>query len=111
MIEQIVPVVPVTKIRHVEDTLGGLDFRQVWTHDPGQGLLYAEFQNEQGISLHAIESRGDGVGPVVVYFRVSNNNQLTKQAGVVAENQTWHMREFWLRDAYGNSYRFGQPID
>ena len=111
MINQIVPVVPVTKIGYVEATLAALGFRKVWAHDPGRGLLYAEFQNDQGISLHASESRGDGVGPVVVYFRVSNVDQLAEQAGVVAEDQTWHMREFWLRDADGNSYRFGQPIE
>ena len=111
MISSVVPVVPVTKIKNLEDTLGVLGFKQVWAHDPGQSLMYAEYQNEQGIALHASESRGDGVGPVVVYFRVSNVNELAARAGTVAEDQTWHMREFWLRDADGNTYRFGQPID
>ena len=110
MIEQVVPVVPVSKIAVAEETLARVGFKKAWQHDPGQELMYAEFTHPDGISVHASESRGDGIGPVVVYFRVSNVDALAQQADETAADQTWHMREFWLRDADGNAYRFGQPI-
>lgn len=110
MIEEVVPVVPVSKIAVAEETLARVGFKKAWQHNPGQDLMYAEFTHPDGISVHASESRGDGIGPVVVYFRVTNVDELAAQAGTTAEDQTWHMREFWLRDADGNAYRFGQPI-
>ncbi|MFM5905847.1 MAG: hypothetical protein ACKORF_07085 [Micrococcales bacterium] len=110
MIRSVIPVVPVSKISVVQTVLEPLGFSLAWSHNPGQNLLYAEFQHPDGIAVHASESRGDGHGPVVVYFRVDNVDQLAALAGAVAEDQTWHMREFWLRDADGNSYRFGQQL-
>jgi hypothetical protein len=111
MIHEVVPVVPVSKISVAAEALGRVGFTMAWQHNPGQELMYAEFQHPDGISVHASESRGDGIGPVVVYFRVSNVDELAAQAGTTAEDQTWHMREFWLRDGDGNTYRFGQPIE
>lgn len=111
MINQVVPVIPVSKIQVAQETLAKVGFELAWQHNPGQDLMYAEFAHPDGITVHASESRGDGHGPVVVYFRVSNVDELAAQAGTAAEDQTWHMREFWLRDSDGNAYRFGQPTD
>jgi hypothetical protein len=111
MIEQVVPVVPVSKIAVAAAALSKVGFTLAWQHNPGQNLMYAEFTHPDGIAVQASESRGDGIGPVVVYFRVSNVDALAAQAGETAADQTWHMREFWLRDADGNAYRFGQPIE
>ena len=110
MIEEVVPVVPVSAIAVAEAVLVRVGFSLAWQHNPGKNLMYAEFQHPDGIAVHASESRGDGVGPVVVYFRVTGVDALASQAGVEAEDQSWGMREFWLRDADGNTYRFGQPI-
>ena len=84
MIEQVVPVVPVSKIAVAEATLSKVGFTLAWQHNPGQNLMYAEFTHPDGIAVQASETAAD---------------------------QTWHMREFWLRDADGNAYRFGQPIE
>jgi hypothetical protein len=111
MILSAVPVIPVSKLAVVEAALGPLGFKMAWSHNPGQDLMYGEFTHPDGIVLQASESRGDGIGPVVVYFRVNNVDELAALAGTVAEDQSWHMREFWLRDADGNSYRFGQPTE
>lgn len=111
MIENVVPVIPVSKIAVAQETLGRVGFTLAWQHNPGQDLMYAEFQHPDGIMVHASESRGDGIGPVVVYFRVTDVDALAAQAGETAADQTWMMREFWLRDTDGNSYRFGQPIE
>ena len=110
VIEQAVPVIPVSKISVAEETLSKVGFELAWQHNPGQNLMYAEFTHPDGISVHASESRGDGVGPVVVYFRVNNIDELAEKAAVTAEDQTWGTREFWLRDADGNTYRFGQYL-
>jgi len=111
MIEQVVPEVPVSKIPEAQAALSKVGFTLAWQHNPGQDLMYSEFTHPDGIAVQASESRGDGIGPVVVYFRVSNVDALAAQAGETAADQTWHMREFWLRDADGNAYRFGQPIE
>lgn len=110
MIESVIPVVPVSEVSVIKNTLEPLGFSLAWQHNPGQNLMYAEFVHPDGIALHASESRGDGIGPVVVYFRVTNVDELAAKASTVAEDQTWGMREFWLRDTDGNTYRFGQPI-
>ena len=110
MIKSVVPVVPVSKIAVAEAALSRVGFALAWQHNPGQDLMYAEFVHPDGAAVHASESRGDGIGPVVVYFRVTNVDELAARAGVQAEDQTWGMREFWLRDTDGNSYRFGEQI-
>ena len=110
MILDAIPVVPVSKLSVVANALTRLGFELAWSHNPGENLAYGEFVHPDGIALHASESRGDGTGPVVVYFKVDNVDELAALAGVEAADQTWHTREFWLRDSDGNSYRFGQPI-
>jgi uncharacterized glyoxalase superfamily protein PhnB len=110
VIEQVVPVVPVSRIAVAAEILQKVGFELAWQHNPGQNLRYAEFTHPDGLSVHASESRGDGIGPVVVYFRVSNVDELAAQAGTTAEDQTWGTKEFWLRDADGNTYRFGQYL-
>jgi hypothetical protein len=112
MINSAVPVVPVSKLSVIDEVLNRVGLIRDWTHEPVPGgPKYAAFTNQaESIELHASESRGDGTGPVVVYFRVSDVDALAAQAGVTAEDQTWGTREFWLRDADGNTYRFGQTL-
>ncbi|MEO0024830.1 MAG: hypothetical protein RL196_1271 [Actinomycetota bacterium] len=110
MLEQTIPVIPVSEFAIAHETLTKVGFDLAWQHNAGQGLMYAEFVHPDGAVVHASESRGDGVGPVVVYFRVDNVDDLAAHAQTTASDQTWHMREFWLRDADGNTYRFGQPV-
>ncbi|MFM1795549.1 MAG: hypothetical protein RLZZ340_226 [Actinomycetota bacterium] len=112
MIKTIVPVVPVSKIEPTLELLAKVGFKHNWTHDPnGAGLRYASASDEAGNELHLSESRGDGTGPVVVYFWTDAVDVLAEQAGTTAEDQTWHTREFWLKDTDGNSFRFGQRLD
>ena len=111
MILSAIPVIPVSKLSVAEEALTKVGFKLAWSHNPGQDLMYGEFQHPDGAAVHASESRGDGTGPVVVYFQVDNIDELAAQALTVAEDQPWHMREFWLRDTDGNAYRFGQAIN
>jgi uncharacterized glyoxalase superfamily protein PhnB len=104
-------VVPVSKIEVILEALGPAGFKQQWAHDPGQGLRYASLvHSDSGIEIHASESRGDGTGPIVVYFYVEDIDALAARVGVTAEDQSWGTREFWLRDADGNAYRFGMYL-
>ena len=112
MIKTIVPVVPVTKIEPTVEVLAKVGFKLNWTHDPsGAGLRYGSISDEAGHELHLSESRGDGNGPIVVYFWTDDIEALAAKAGETAEDQTWQTREFWLKDADGNSYRFGQRLN
>jgi hypothetical protein len=92
--------------------LAKVGFTPNWTHDPnGGGLRYSSLGHPEGHELHLSESRGDGTGPVVVYFWSDSIDELAEAAGTTAQDQTWHTREFWLKDLDGNSFRFGQRLD
>ena len=111
MIKSIVAVVPVTKIESTLEVLARVGFKLNWAHDPaGNGVRYASIGDEHGNELHLSESRGDGIGPVVVYFWTDDVDTLAAKACETTEDQTWQTREFWLKDADGNSFRFGQRL-
>jgi uncharacterized glyoxalase superfamily protein PhnB len=110
MIKAAVPIVPVSKLEPTIALLEGVGFKVNWIHDPGGNLRYASL-SIGNVEVHLSESRGDGVGPVACYFWSDDVDSLANLVGVSAENQTWGTREFWLRDADGNSFRFGQRLD
>ena len=111
MIKTVVPVVPVTKLEPTIELLAKVGFSQNWVHDPNGGQLrYASLVDQNGHELHLSESRGDGIGPVVVYFWTDSIDELAELAGTTAQDQTWATREFWLKDKDGNSFRFGQRL-
>ena len=107
MIKNAVPVVPVTKLEPTIAILEPLGLKTNWIHDPGGNLRYASL-GDGAFEIHLSESCGDGTGPVVVYLWVDDIDALAALAGATAEDQTWGTREFWLKDAYGNTFRFGQ---
>lgn len=111
MIESIVAVVPVSKLEPTVELLEKVGFKLNWVHDPiGDKLRYASLSDQSGHELHLSESRGDGIGPVVVYFWTDSIDTLADLAGTTAQDQTWHTREFWLRDPDANTFRFGQRL-
>jgi len=111
MIKTVLPVVPVTKLEPTIELLAKVGFSQNWVHDPNGGQLrYASLVDQNGHELHLSESRGDGIGPVVVYFWTDSIDELAELAGATAQDQTWDTREFWLKDKDGNSFRFGQRL-
>ena len=111
MIKSIVAVVPVTRIEPTVTVLEKVGFKLNWVHNPGNSdLRYASVTDQSGHELHLSESRGDGIGPVVVYFWTDHIDALAAQAGETAQDQTWQTREFWLRDPDGNTFRFGQRL-
>jgi catechol 2,3-dioxygenase-like lactoylglutathione lyase family enzyme len=82
--------------------------------------------SRDGAVLHLSSHAGDGVAGGVVYFIADDVDALhaefvAKNAGIPIAtvdaagvpgpvNQTWGMRELYVRDPDGNSVRFGAPI-
>jgi catechol 2,3-dioxygenase-like lactoylglutathione lyase family enzyme len=82
--------------------------------------------SRDGAVLHLSSHAGDGVTGGVVYFLADDVDALHAEflakdvpvpiatvdaAGVRSPvNQTWGMRELYMRDPDGNSIRFGAPI-
>lgn len=113
MIIGISPVVPVDKLEDTIELLSPLGFKVNWIHTPGpQPMRYASLVDESGNhEIHLSESRGDGPGSVVIYVWAKDIDALAAKAGTTAEDQSWGTREFWIRDKFGNTFRFGQLRD
>jgi len=67
--------------------------------------------------LHLSSHAGDGVAGGAVYFIAASVDELHaefKARGVLIHiapvDQTWGMREMYVRDPDGNSVRFGCPV-
>jgi catechol 2,3-dioxygenase-like lactoylglutathione lyase family enzyme len=79
-------------------------------------LTRLQTRNRDGAVLHLSSHAGDGVIGGVVYFTSGDVDGLHEE--FVAKNvrihiapvdQTWGMRELYVRDPDGNSVRFGAP--
>ncbi len=121
-----VPIVKVTDIqRAVEFYCGTLGFVQDFRYSAGAaGPTYV------GISLddqqiHLSNFAGDGVAGTATYCYVDDVDALVARfrargvqtpgnpASPVEDgptDQTWGMREFYVRDPDGNTLRFGSPV-
>jgi uncharacterized glyoxalase superfamily protein PhnB len=125
-VKRLVPIVKVTDIHRALDfycaTLGFVqDFR--YSAGPG-GPEYAGISMD-GSQVHLSTFAGDGVIGAATYcyvddvdalcrkllaggLRTPGNPQSPVEEGPV--NQTWGMREFYVRDPDGNTMRFGVPV-
>jgi len=70
-----------------------------------------------GMALHLSSHAGDGVAGGVVYFLTDDVDALHAEfvarnvrIHIAPVNQTWGMRELYVRDPDGNSVRFGAPV-
>jgi len=70
-----------------------------------------------GVALHLSSHAGDGVVGGVAYFVVENVDALHAEfrdrgvpIHIAPVDQTWGMRELYVRDPDGNSLRFGCPV-
>jgi uncharacterized glyoxalase superfamily protein PhnB len=125
-VKRVVPIVKVTDIQRAIDfycsTLG-------FVHDfsysaSAEGPVYAGISRD-GHQLHLSTFAGDGVTGTAVYCYVDDidalfrrllagglktpkNSESPVEEGPV--NQSWGMREFYVRDLDGNTIRFGAPI-
>lgn len=125
-VQRIVPLLRVTDINRTVAfycrTLGFVEeFRYSASHN---GPTYVGLSLE-GQSLHLSTFAGDGIVGTAVYCYVDDVDALFE--GFVARglktpddpsspvesgpvNQTWHMREFYVRDPDRNTLRFGTRI-
>jgi uncharacterized glyoxalase superfamily protein PhnB len=72
--------------------------------------------SRDGLVLHLSSHAGDGVTGGVVYFLSDDVDRLHAEfvsrgapIHIAPVDQTWGMRELYLRDPDGNSVRFGAP--
>jgi catechol 2,3-dioxygenase-like lactoylglutathione lyase family enzyme len=125
-VKRVVPIIKVTDIERALNfycsTIGfALDFR--YAVSPS-GPTYVSVSLD-GSQIHLSTFGGDGVIGTAVYLYVDDVDSLCRtilQAGLktpgkpespVEEgpvDQTWGMREFYVRDPDGNTLRFGSPI-
>jgi catechol 2,3-dioxygenase-like lactoylglutathione lyase family enzyme len=125
-VKRLVPIVKVTDIQAAINfycsTLGFVeDFRYLAGAD---GPVYAGISLD-GNQIHLSTFAGDGVAGTATYCYVDDIEGLFRKfiaAGMktpgnpespVEEgpvDQTWGMREFYVRDLDGNTLRFGSPI-
>ena len=125
-VARVVPIVRVTDIRSAIDFYGStLGFVTEFQFSAGlNGPWYAGLSLD-GNHIHLSTFAGDGQFGTAVYCYVDNVDALFdrfRQAGLkvpvkpespVEEgpvNQTWGMREVYVRDPDGNTLRFGSPI-
>ena len=78
---------------------------------------YMGFQRDEVI-IHASSHSGDGAGGAVVVIVVDDVNALHAEfvaKGVVIDlppiDQTWGVREMYIKDGQNNALRFAQPLD
>jgi catechol 2,3-dioxygenase-like lactoylglutathione lyase family enzyme len=120
MLIQAIPVLHISSAAaSVAFYCGQLGFRLLFEvpasetqRDPG----YMGFGRD-GLEFHASSHAGDGVAGGVVYFRCDDVDALHAEfvaAGVAIHvapvDQTWGIREMYVRDPDGNSVRFGSPV-
>jgi catechol 2,3-dioxygenase-like lactoylglutathione lyase family enzyme len=125
VVKRVVPIIKVSDIGVALDfycaTLGFLtDFKYVASPD---GPTYAGVSLD-GNQVHLSTFAGDGVFGTTTYCYVDDVDalyrelcqkglKLPKTPGSPVEegpvNQTWGMREFYVRDPDGNTLRFGSP--
>jgi len=78
---------------------------------------YMGFQRDEVI-IHASSHAGDGAGGAAVVIVVDDVNALHAEftaKGVVIDlapiDQTWGVREMYVKDSQNNALRFAQPLD
>lgn len=117
MIRSAVPVLHVTDSRRSADFYARLLGFTLEDNAPvGPDPCYLVLTRD-GVELHLSSHAGDGVVGGVAYLRVSDVDALHAEflgRGVPIHvgpvDQTWGLREMYVRDPDGNSVRFGSPI-
>lgn len=125
-------VTRVVPILHVADAAaaeafycGRLGFTLDFRHAPAPGGPAYLGVSLEGHMLHLSTFSGDGVAGAAVYFYVDDVDALFRRVSAAGlkppghpsspvedgpVDQTWGMREFYVRDPDGNTLRFGHPL-
>jgi uncharacterized glyoxalase superfamily protein PhnB len=119
MLRPAVPVLHITNANAAEDFYcRGLGFQISWeatASDESRDPTYLQVQRDEAI-LHLSSNAGDAVVGGVAYIPVPDVDALYVEfssRGVEIHlppiDQTWGMREMYVRDPDGNTLRFGAP--
>lgn len=120
MLKRVIPVLHMTNADAAEafycQLLGFRRQFEVPASETKRDPCYMGIERD-GAALHLSSHAGDGVTGGVVYFICDDVDALHAEfvardvrvhAGPV--DQTWGMREMYVRDPDGNSVRFGAPV-
>ncbi len=120
MIKQAIPVLHITNAEASEAFYCGLlgfqlEF-QVPANETSRDPCYLGVSRD-GAVLHLSSHAGDGVVGGVVYFLCDDVDALHAEFAsknvlihIAPVDQTWGVRELYVRDPDGNSVRFGAPL-
>lgn len=95
-----------------------LGFTREWEYRPAAPAAEPGYLSlvRDGVRVHVSSFSGDGVAGGVVGFRVRDVDALFEElrargVAIALEptDQTWGLREMYVRDPDGNALRFGQP--
>lgn len=126
-VRRVVPILKVTDMRAALDFYGStLGFTQEFHYQAGAGGPSYAGLSLDGYHIHLSTFAGDGAFGTAVYFYVDDVDALFarfRQAGLKVPgkpdspvedgpvDQTWGMREVYVRDPDGNTLRFGSPLE
>jgi len=122
MLQSAYPVFRVESAAAAQAFFEPLGFEQIFegsaSDDPYKpDPCYMGFQRDEVI-IHASSHSGDGAGGAVVVIVVDDVNALHAEfvaKGVVIDlppiDQTWGVREMYIKDGQNNALRFAQPLD
>lgn len=120
MLKQAIPVLHITNADAAEAFYCGLlGFRrefEVPASETKRDPCYMGVSRD-GAVLHLSSHAGDGVIGGVVYFMCDDVDALHAEfvtrnvrIHIAPVNQTWGLRELYVRDPDGNGVRFGAPV-
>jgi len=120
VLKQVIPVLHVTNADATEAFYcGQLGFRldfNVAASNTKRDPCYMGMSRD-GATLHLSSHAGDGVIGAAVYFLTDDVDSLHAEfvakkvpIHIAPVDQTWGMRELYVKDPDGNSIRFGAPL-
>jgi catechol 2,3-dioxygenase-like lactoylglutathione lyase family enzyme len=118
-VTRIVPILKVTDIRAaLAFYCSVLGFREDFHYSNAPGGPDYVGVSRDGHQLHLSTFAGDGVRGTAAYLYVDDVDALyadfrargLARADLEPTNQTWGMREVYVRDADSNALRFGSPV-
>ena len=115
-VRRVVPIIKVADMRRAVEFYSSLGFAKDFDYSTNQGGPAYAGVSINGHQLHLSTFPGDGVSGTATYCYVDDVDALYAtfvSRGVKPQseptNQTWGMREVYVRDLDGNTLRFGSP--
>ena len=110
MAEQVVPILHVKDAMKTAEWYKRLGFEVEGEHRFAPSLPLYMFLRSGDIALHLSEHSGDAKPDTLLYFYVSDIEEVANEFGAEILEQPW-AREIHLKDPDGNRWRIGERHD